>query len=317
MSHLDPRSHRRSERGSAASKIESVSTKSSNSSLSSIITRKRAKAQAEKTKLQFVQRVAQKEAELALIKQEQKVAAVEAELEALEMYNDAAGSLMTVDVVSSSKITRDHNRSVQEFVRDQSKYFPRTTPGLNLLITTRIICRNPIVIPRVSGGEYAVMESGIVNVAQEKTRQNKHTGVHMLQNNETHNDIDSSSESDEFFVGSITSNCSIQDEWSINCKVEGRLLKMQIDTGAMCNVISSNRLQKLKVQTALQPSYARLTSYIRFLRRNDCKKTTKTNSMIKYFVQSGTDASICNANIKFWCEHWASLALQDYLISLH
>ena len=43
---------------------------------------------------------------------------------------------------------------------------------------------------------------------------------------------------DEFFIGCITSgNCVDTSKWCKNRKIEGKVVKVQLDTGAKVNVI--------------------------------------------------------------------------------
>ena len=53
----------------------------------------------------------------------------------------------------------------------------------------------------------------------------------------------------------------IDDDWTVQSQINNKPIVMQIDTGAKCNVISKNVLNKTGIKTALSKPQAALTSY--------------------------------------------------------
>ena len=53
----------------------------------------------------------------------------------------------------------------------------------------------------------------------------------------------------------------IDDDWTVQSQINNKPIVMQIDTGAKCNVISKNVLNKTGIKTALSKPQATLTSY--------------------------------------------------------
>ena len=78
---------------------------------------------------------------------------------------------------------------------------------------------------------------------------------------------DSSDSSDnELYAGMINdlpmnSVNSLNDEWSVNSKINDRSINFQIDTGARCNVMSQDNFRSLGIKTALKPTSTKLTSF--------------------------------------------------------
>ena len=54
---------------------------------------------------------------------------------------------------------------------------------------------------------------------------------------------------------------SLNDEWSVNSKINDRSINFQIDTGARCNVMSQDNFRSLGIKTALKPTSTKLTSF--------------------------------------------------------
>ena len=67
---------------------------------------------------------------------------------------------------------------------------------------------------------------------------------------------------DEFFVGCITSVNSVDtSEWCEDLKIEDKVVKVQLDTGAKVNVISTKVLQDLASRYPCEKSQVKLKSY--------------------------------------------------------
>ena len=67
---------------------------------------------------------------------------------------------------------------------------------------------------------------------------------------------------DEFFIGCITSVNSVDtSEWCEDLKIEGKVVKVQLDTGAKVNVISTKVLQDLASRYPCEKSQVKLKSY--------------------------------------------------------
>ena len=67
---------------------------------------------------------------------------------------------------------------------------------------------------------------------------------------------------DEFFVGCITSvNFVDTSEWCEDLKIEDKVVKVQLDTGAKVNVISTKVLQDLASRYPCEKSQVKLKSY--------------------------------------------------------
>lgn len=88
----------------------------------------------------------------------------------------------------------------------------------------------------------------------------------MVQEISSDADSESDEESDiyaEIFMGMIHEVNSVNPEsdWAVNCKVKDQSVKMHVDTGAKCNVVSQNVLQRLKFNETIQRSEAVLKSF--------------------------------------------------------
>ena len=73
---------------------------------------------------------------------------------------------------------------------------------------------------------------------------------------------------DEFFIGCITSVNSVDtSEWCENLKIEDKVVKVQLDTVAKVNVISTKVLQDFASRYPFEKTQVKLKSYsgIRFL----------------------------------------------------
>ena len=69
---------------------------------------------------------------------------------------------------------------------------------------------------------------------------------------------------DEFFIGCINSVNSVDtSEWCEDLKIEGKVVKVQLDTGAKGNVISTKVLQDLASRYPCGKSQVKLKSYSR------------------------------------------------------
>ena len=67
---------------------------------------------------------------------------------------------------------------------------------------------------------------------------------------------------DEFFIGCITSVNSVDtSERCEDLKIEGKVVKVQLDTGAKVNVISTKVLQDLASRYPCEKSQVKLKSY--------------------------------------------------------
>ena len=67
---------------------------------------------------------------------------------------------------------------------------------------------------------------------------------------------------DEFFVGCITSVNSVDtSEWCEDLKIEDKVVKVQLDTGAKVNVISTKVLQDLASRYPCEKSQVKLKFY--------------------------------------------------------
>lgn len=90
--------------------------------------------------------------------------------------------------------------------------------------------------------------------------------VNMVQEISSDTDSESDEESDtsaEIFMGMIHEVNSVNPEsdWTVNCKVNDHSVTMHVDTGAKCNVVSRNVLQRLKFSETIQRSEAVLKSF--------------------------------------------------------
>ena len=78
---------------------------------------------------------------------------------------------------------------------------------------------------------------------------------------------DSSDSSDnELYAGMINdlplnSVNPLNDEWTVNSKINDKTVNFQIDTGARCNVMSQDTFYLVGVKTALKPTSTKLTSF--------------------------------------------------------
>ena len=67
---------------------------------------------------------------------------------------------------------------------------------------------------------------------------------------------------DEFFIGCITSVNSVDtSEWCENLKIEDKVVKVQLDTGAKVNVISTKFLQDFASRYPFEKTQVKLKSY--------------------------------------------------------
>ena len=67
---------------------------------------------------------------------------------------------------------------------------------------------------------------------------------------------------DEFFIGCITSVNSVDtSEWCENLKIEDKVVKVQLDTGAKVNVISTKVLQDFASRYPFEKTQVELKSY--------------------------------------------------------
>ena len=67
---------------------------------------------------------------------------------------------------------------------------------------------------------------------------------------------------DEFFIGCITSVNSVDtSEWCENLKIEDKVVKVQLDTGAKVNVISTKVLQDFTSRYPFEKTQVKLKSY--------------------------------------------------------
>ena len=67
---------------------------------------------------------------------------------------------------------------------------------------------------------------------------------------------------DEFFIGCITSvNSEDTSEWCENLKIEDKVVKVQLDTGAKVNVISTKFLQDFASRYPFEKTQVKLKSY--------------------------------------------------------
>ena len=70
------------------------------------------------------------------------------------------------------------------------------------------------------------------------------------------------SSDNELFVGMVYENVNtISQDWAIDSKVNNRTIKMHIDSGAKCNVISEETLKEINIKTAMRKSEITLKSF--------------------------------------------------------
>ena len=87
----------------------------------------------------------------------------------------------------------------------------------------------------------------------------KKTHVHVVE--------DSSDSSDnELYAGMINdlplnSVNPLNDEWTVNYKINDKTVNFQIDTGARCNVMSQDTFYSVGIKTAPKPTSTKLTSF--------------------------------------------------------
>jgi len=86
-----------------------------------------------------------------------------------------------------------------------------------------------------------------------KHRSKKHNVHHVDKSS------DSESES-EFYVGMITVN-AVNTDWLIETNIKNKPVKMQLDTGAKCNVMSVNTFENLKLKCHVEKTDSILKSY--------------------------------------------------------
>lgn len=95
----------------------------------------------------------------------------------------------------------------------------------------------------------------------------------MCQSSDVHN-IDEESDDDyedieeDFYAGCIdkitqtqVNTVNFADEWTETLQINQQSCKVQLDTGSMCNIISTNGLKKLKVQQPMQKANSRLRTF--------------------------------------------------------
>ena len=82
------------------------------------------------------------------------------------------------------------------------------------------------------------------------------------------NAVEDSSESsdNELYAGMINdlplnSVNPLNDEWTVNSKINDKSVNFQIDTGARCNVMSQDTFRSFGIKTALKPTSTKLTSF--------------------------------------------------------